>query len=318
LKKLFLSILAIIILTACSDSSSAGVLGSFTSTPAQSSAVVVPPTYLPQEDTPSPSSAPTPSQPPEPWKSLPVIPAQVSSRIIGVFQRGLSRGRDPNRFSKIGDCQNITPYFLSVFDDPSKYRLGDQYTDLQLTVDRFQGSWSRPSVATHGGYNAATVMSPFWTIVPRPELCDKGETPVACEIRVNNPSFAIISMEEAWSGDLQKYDYYMRLLVEYVLSQDVVPIIATRAELPGSQTSINQTVAQIAYDYSIPLWNFGVATIALPDFGLSADGFHLTPGTVEGNYYFDDPARMQLGWTWRNLTALQILDAVSRILNANQ
>jgi hypothetical protein len=121
-------------------------------------------------------------------------------------------------------------------------------------------------------------------------------------------------MEEAWSGDIQKYDYYLRMLVEYVLSQDVVPIIATRAEIPGSQVSINKTVAQIAYDYQIPLWNFGASTVVLPNYGLSSDGFHLTPGTVEGNYNFKDPTRLELGWTWRNLTALQTIDSVFQYL----
>ncbi len=245
---------------------------------------------------------------------MPVVPVGVSRQMINVYLRGLARGRDPSRFSKIGDCQNITPYFLAAFSDPSKYRLGDQYAYLQPTIDRFSGSWARKSVAIHGGFNAATVLSPFWTLVPRPGECKQGETPASCELRLYNPSFVVISMEEAWSGDLAKYDHYMRLLVEYVLSQDVVPIIATRAELPDSPISINAIVVQIAYDYGIPLWNFGAAAAPLPSHGLSADGFHLTPGTVEGNYYFDDPARMELGWTWRNLTALQAIDAVYRAL----
>jgi hypothetical protein len=96
----------------------------------------------------------------------------------------------------------------------------------------------------------------------------------------------------------------------------VVPIIATRAEKTDSPISINAIVVKIAYEYDIPLWNFGAAVMSLPNHGLSADGFHLTPGTVEGNYYFDDPARMELGWTLRNLTALQAIDAVYRDLNS--
>lgn len=247
---------------------------------------------------------------PDAWRSLPVFPLSVSQRMMEVFKHGLGRGRDPSRLSKIGDCQNITPYFLAAFDSPSNYRLGNQYETLQSTIDHFSGSWSRKSIATHGGFNAATVMNPNWIIIPRSPECDKGETPSACELRFYNPSFAIISMEEAWSGDLSKYDHYLRMLVEFVLSQDVIPIIATRAELPDSSISINATVVQVAYDYQVPLWNFGAAAANLPNNGLSKDGFHLTPGTVEGNYYFDDPARMELGWTIRNLTALQSVDAV--------
>lgn len=266
-------------------------------------------TLLPGE-TPIFSPSPTSTLALDAWKSMPFVPERVAPRMIEVYQRGLARNRNPNRFSKVGDCQNITPYFLAAFSDPSKYHLGDQYAHLQPTIDYFSGSWSRKSVATHGGFNAATLLNPFWTVLPRPVECELGETPAACEIRLFNPSFAFISLEEAWSGDLEKYDRYLRMLVEYVLSQDVVPIIATRAELPDSPISINAIVVQIAIDYDVPLWNFGASTESLPNHGLSVDGFHLSPGTVEGNYYFDDPTRMELGWTWRNLTALQTIDAV--------
>jgi len=139
-----------------------------------------------------------------------------------------------------------------------------------------------------------------------PAECHSGESPLACEIRVYHPSIAIISMEESWSGDMIKYDQYMRMIVIYVLSQDVVPILATRAEPPNPAISINATVARIAYDYHLPLWNFWAAANPLPSHGLTSDGFHLTWAAA----YFDDPRRMEFGWPWRNLTALQVIDAV--------
>lgn len=243
------------------------------------------------------------------WQFIPVVPA-LSEAMRDVYLRGLEAGRDPSRFSKIGDCQNIIPYFLAAFDDGDKYRLGEQYAYLQPTIDHFAGSWSRKSDATHGGFVSATVLSPFWTVAPRPNECNEGETPAACELRVYNASFAVISMEEDWSGDLAKFDRYSRMLVEYVLSQNVIPILGTRAERPDAEIKLNPTIVQIAYDYQIPLWNFGAATVLLPDYGLQEDGFHLTPATIEKDFYFDDPARMELGWVWRNLTALQALDAV--------
>jgi hypothetical protein len=39
---------------------------------------------------------------------------------------------------------------------------------------------------------------------------------------------------------------------------------------------------------------------------LTVDGFHLT----QARDFFDDPGRMRAGWPWRNLTALQAIDAV--------
>jgi hypothetical protein len=251
--------------------------------------------------------APTPTLAPDAWKSMPIVPV-VSPRMLAVYQAGLAAGRNPNRFSKIGDCQNITTYFLASFDNSKGYRLGTQYAYLQLTIDHFAGSWSRQSLAVKGGENVAASMDPLWA---DPKKCNAGETPIACEIRVNNPSIVTISMEESWSGDLVKYNEYLRKIVEYVLSQNVVPILATRAEVPGSKNSINEVVTRVAYDYQVPLWNFGVSVLPLPSYGLTADGFHLSQA---GNF-FDDSNSMKAGWPWRNLTALLAIDAVYRAVS---
>lgn len=237
----------------------------------------------------------------EVWQTLPIIPS-ISPEMLEVYQRGQERGRNPQRFSKIGDCQNITTYYLAMFDSGS-YSLGDQYAYLQPSIDYFENSWWRESLAVKGGMNVAAVQNVMWA---NTEKCKYGETPLECEIRVYNPAFAIISLEESWTGSIERYDYYMREIVDYVLSQDVVPIIATRAETLTQERRINPTVAQIALDYDLPLWNFGVAAAALPDNGIRPDGFHLT----EGRSYFDDPELLKTGWAQRNLTALQVLDSV--------
>jgi hypothetical protein len=247
---------------------------------------------------------PTASMAPTAWKLMPIIPV-VSARMAEVYRAGLAAGRDPAHFSKIGDCQNITTYFLADFDNPKLFRLGTQYAELQATIDYFGGSWSRQSLAVKPGENVAAALSPLWA---DPNQCKTGETPIACEIRVYNPSIVTVSMEESWSGDIVAYNKYLRQIVEYILSQNVVPILATRAELPGSSKSINETVARIAYDYQVPLWNFWAATNSLPYHGLTVDGFHLT----QAEDFFDDPANMAAGWPWRNLTALEAIDAVYR------
>lgn len=243
----------------------------------------------------------TPTAALEEWQTLPVIPS-VSPEMIDVYLRGLERGRDPHRFSKIGDCQNITTYYLAMFDSGS-YNLGDRYAYLQTTIDYFANSWWRESLAVKGGMNVAAVQNVMWA---NTEKCKKGETPLACEIRVHNPAYAIISLEESWTGSIERYDYYMRKIVDYVLSQDVIPILATRAETLTQERRINPTVARIALDYNIPLWNFGAAAAALPDNGIRPDGFHLT----EGRSYFNNPEMLNTGWAQRNLTALQALDSV--------
>jgi hypothetical protein len=246
----------------------------------------------------------------EAWQELPVIP-NISQNTIQIYQKGLGLGRDPHRFSKIGDCQNVSSYFLSPFEHPSAYRLGE-YANLQETIDWFQGSFKRDSLAVKGGFNVAAVLSPLRA---DPDQCEKGESPAACELRVFNPAFAIISMETWWSGKPENYDKYMRQLIEFLIDQGVVPILATKADNLEGGHQINQTLGQLAWEYDIPLWNFWASVQSIPNKGLTKDGFHLTLG----NYFYDNIQSTQTGWSMRNLTALQALDAVWRgVANPSQ
>ena len=262
---------------------------------------------------PSPGSAtatPRPTPAPDAWKSYPPIPT-FSERAKEIYRLGLAMGRNPRVFSKIGDCQNITTYFLAGFEDQNKYRLGP-YADLQATIDWFKGSFGRKSLAVHGGMNVAAVLSPLWA---DPASCQPGEHPLACELRVNNPSIAIISEEEAWSGNVEKYGFYLRQAIEYAIGQGVVPIVATKADNLEGGNRIDALIAGLAWEYDIPLWNFWAAVQPLPTHGLSQDGFHLTQGYNFKNFFFDLPPSDWSGWMERNLTALQSLDAARRELH---
>ena len=246
------------------------------------------------------------------WESLPIIPT-VSDTVREIYRRGLKLGNDPNAFSKVGDCQTSTDFFLVNFENPKQYSLGEEYSFLQSTIDYYHGSFSRQSMAVKDGFNVAAVLSPLRA---DPKLCNKGETPLACEIRLNHPSVILISMETNFNLQTAiKYGGYMRQIVEYSISQGVVPIIATKADNKEGDNSINAEITAIAIEYDIPLWNFWAAVHDLPNNGFDLslnDGFHLSLGN---NYFFDDPKNMDSAWPWRNLTALQTLDAVRNGLN---
>ncbi len=252
------------------------------------------------------------TSPPDAWNSLPIIPT-VSQSARSIYQRGIEMGNDPHAFSKIGDCQSIPTYFLSYFDVPGQYNLGD-YVDLQVTIDWYAGSFARQSLSVKGGFNAAAILSPLRA---DPTQCESSENPIQCEFRLQNPSVAIISLEEWWAGHPENYESYMRRIIEYTINQGVVPILATKADNLEGNNLINQTIAALAYEYDIPLWNFWAAVQPLPSHGLIAynasgepDMFHLTHS--EGYFFYNDPAGTQSGWSVRNLTALQALDAVRR------
>ena len=240
------------------------------------------------------------------WMKMPAVPPEISDSMRLVYQRGLALGNDPNRFSVIGDCQNVSSYFMAVFDKQGEFSLGDEYNYLQPTIDYYEGSFSRTSLAVKGGFNVAAILSPLRA---DPKSCNKNESPLDCELRTWRPSIVFVSMETWWSEKPEEeYDKYMRRVIERILETGAVPIIATKADNLEGDYGINATIAQIAYDYDIPLWNFWAAVQPLPNHGLSADNFHLT----FARNFFDDPVRMKSAWPWRNLTALQTLDAVRR------
>jgi hypothetical protein len=243
---------------------------------------------------------------PEAWKTFPAVPAGISDAMRAVYQRGLEMGNDPKRFSIIGDCQNVSSYFLAVFEKPGEFSLGEEYADLQPTIDYYQASFSRTSLAVKGGFNVAAILSPLRA---DPNSCNQNESPLDCELRVWKPTVVFVSMETWWSEKPEaEYDKYMRRVIERILETGAVPIIATKADNLEGDHGINATIAQIAYDYEIPLWNFWAAVQPLPNHGLSSDNFHLT----FARNFFDDPVRMKSAWPWRNLTALQTLDVVRR------
>jgi hypothetical protein len=312
MKKLTLFILLMVLLSACSDSPTPAMPVAQTGEelaeiPAQAEDTqdTVSPTEADgeAEDAAVATSTPRPPLAPDAWMEMPVIP-EVSDNARAIYARGQELGNDPQVFSKIGDCQNVSSLFLGVFENPDDFSLGAEYAYLQTTIDYFNGSFSRESLAVKGGFNVAAILSPLRA---DKSACEPNESPVACELRENNPSFVFISLEEWWADKpAEEYEAYLQKIVEQAIDEGVVPILATKADDLEGDNGINQAIARIAYEYDIPLWNFWAAVQPLPNHGLSEDGFHLS----YARNFFDDPARMESAWPWRNLTALQSLDAV--------
>ena len=233
--------------------------------------------------------------PPERWQEWPVIP-ELTGYEKQVYQYGLSLGNDPQSFSKVGDCQAIKQVLMGIYDQPTRYTLTDSNSYLQESIDNFAGSFNRDGQAVRGGFNAAAVLSPIWA---DPEVCEPGETPIECENRVHNPSFVIISLEVWWSGrTVERYEEYMRTIIDFYIENGVVPILSTKADNVEGDHRINLATAQLAYEYHIPLWNFWLAVQDMPNHGIDPDrdGFHIS----------------YAAWSVRSLTALEALDAVWR------
>lgn len=246
---------------------------------------------------PMPTATPYVQLDPEDWQTWPITPG-LSPEMLEVYQRGLDLGRDPHVFSVIGDCQSSPTYFLSIYDE-GRYTLSEDQAHLQETIDWYSGSFSHLSITVKNGMTAPGVLNPMWRDI---QLCESKETPVTCEVRVSNPTLALISLGTNWlpSTSYEQYVRYLSEIVNILLAHGVIPVLSTKADNIEGDYSRNLAMAQVAYDYSVPLWNFWAAVKDLPNHGLDQSR--------------DDVYLVRDGWDVRNQSALQVLDSIRRQL----
>lgn len=235
------------------------------------------------------------------WKSYPVVPP-VSSRALEIYRSGLAMGNRPEAFSKVGDCESITDWYLADFDGGS-YSLGPYREELEGVIRHYKGSFKRRSLAAKPGFTAAALMTPLWA---DDQKCAQNEAPLACEYRLHRPSVALITLGTNDVHRPETFEADLRRVIEYSIQQGVLPVLATKADNLEKDESINATIARLAQEYEIPLWNFWLAVQPLHNHGLQEDGAHLTWGVND----FSDPGQLKQAWPVRNLTALQVLNAV--------
>ena len=233
------------------------------------------------------------------WMTYPIIP-DLSLRSFEIYQNGLALGNNPHAFSKVGDGEITSNWFLSIYEfKPEKYNLG-QHSELAEVIDYFSGSFARVSLATRVGFNTTRILDPLFAMN---DDCEVEETPLECELRHHRPSFAIISLgsNQVWTPDI--FETELRQIVETCIRMGVLPILSTKGDNLEGDHHINAIIADVAQEYEIPLWNFWLAIQSLPNQGLQLDGEHLTWAEND----FSDPEAMSHAWPNRNLTALKLL-----------
>ena len=238
------------------------------------------------------------------WESWPVVPV-VSSSMRDLYQRSQATGNNPHAFSKIGDGEISTEWFFTAFDlGQGYYHLGP-YQDLQPVIEYFAGSFGRIGIAARRGFNTARILDPS---LSNSTLCESGESSLTCELRLHRPAFAILSLGTNQVWQPEEFEAGMRKILDILISKNVVPVLSTKGDNLEGDHRINKIIACLAQAYEVPLWNFWSAIQPLPKHGLQPDLEHLTYGVTD----FEDTHAMQSAWTVRNLTALQVLDAVWR------
>jgi uncharacterized protein YraI len=235
----------------------------------------------------------------------------ISAHARQIFLAGQGLGNRDFAFSKVGDSNTDNPAFLTPFDQ-GNFDLGS-HADLAPTVNYFRGSFARISDAAVGGFSTAKVLDPALARGG----CAGGETPLACEYRINKPSVALILLgtgdQHSWQGFEARY----RQIIEYTIQQGIVPVLMTKADDLESKEDTapagftNDTIRRLAREYDVPLLDLRRAVEPLPNLGCGPDGFHYNspPDGQTANF---DAAHLIYGFNMRNLTALQALDALRR------
>lgn len=241
--------------------------------------------------------------------AYPIIPIDMG-RAREIYERGRMLGQDRQVVSKVGDCITDNVNFLSAFGT-GDYNLGS-YAGLQTTINQFNVSLAYPSLAAYDGLVTTAVLDPLFA---NPNVCQPGETPLRCEFRAHQPSVAIIMFgaQDLLFTSPEDFDQYLRRIVHETIQAGIIPIVST---FPGNlerwdqAIRYNQIVVQVALDYDVPLMNLWRALYGLPNYGLNADGRHLSlPITYSTDL---SPGNLQRGYPMRNLVTLQTLDAVWR------
>lgn len=246
------------------------------------------------------SSAQSPEDFGRTWQNYPILP-EFSDTAREILMAGIEAGHNPHAFSKIGDCDTSTSWYLSDYDrDQVYYDLGN-YESLRLVLDFFKGSFARLSLTATPGFSAASVLSTFWLNY---EVCQYNELPITCEYRIHDPLAVLISLGTNDGYNPPVFKENLRQIIEITLSQNRLPILMLKADNVETNYSINQDIVDLAEEYRLPVWNFWAAIQHLDNHGLQEDGIHLT----YYSNYFSDPRTWETAWAYRNLTALQVLE----------
>ncbi|PKO08551.1 MAG: hypothetical protein CVU40_14715 [Chloroflexi bacterium HGW-Chloroflexi-2] len=237
------------------------------------------------------------------WKGLPILP-EISENAFSIYQSGILSGRNPQNISVVGDCQAIPFVFLGKFGI-HQYSLSpsDQY--LEDMIEYYRPSFTREGNAVRGGFTAASVLT---SIRSDPDHCIRGETPLECEWREQNPSIAFINME-TWreNGTVDRYESYLRTIVEFSINQGTLPIIITKADKAEAETHvINPAMARIAFEYDVPLINFYQAAQYLENYGIdpNREGFHLSDAGYDLKQILALRTLYKI-WSWTNQSKLE-------------
>lgn len=257
----------------------------------------------------------------------PIFTNFSAERARQIFAAGQGMGNRADVFTTVGDSNTTNGDFLQPIGmDADTYCDWGDYASLAASVEYFAvpptsdnpaaNSFTHHSQAARKGFNSAAVLDPFWA---SEEFCRRGESSLACEFRLSQPSTAVIMLGGIDVNDMDtpQYAANMRTIVQTSIAQGVIPVLTTFVVLPergatlyGRSLEFNMALLDLSAEQQIPLINLWREAQSLPDDGIGPDRTHLK--AVVGSFCSFDGAQALYGGTLRNLLTLQALDTLRR------
>jgi hypothetical protein len=242
---------------------------------------------------------------------VPEIDASEAARLESVLQAGLRQGDRLNVFARAGDSITISNEFLTPLATPSAGTdlAGDGSLDGTLDFFRSgqvgaQNSFSRTSTAAGAGWTSAEVLAAL-----------------PGELAATRAAFVLVmagTNDTVLGVTPEQFRQNLTRIVQAALDRGVVPVLSTIPDIPFAAVleakvpAFNQVVEDVGEAMQVPVWNYWRAMQRLPGSGIGADRVHPSAAPDGGGDLTE--TGLLYGYNVRNLTALQTLDKLRRVL----
>lgn len=242
--------------------------------------------------------------------SVPVVPRAISGRMHEVYAAGQARGNNPQVVTKVGDSNSANPRYLSAISRRD-YHFGP-YNYLYDSADFFADSLATGSIAARVGLNAFSLFDSAWAPGDR---CESDESPLACEYRRTMPAIAVVMFgpNDIRSMNSDQYREQITRIVQETVDRGIIPVLSTFSASPDApaweqSVRFNGILLEIAAAQGVPVVNLWSAARILPNYGIGADGVHLTESGARVN--FADGHEARFGVSLQNLLVLRTIDVI--------
>lgn len=278
---------------------------------------------------------------------VPVIDEAMRARLMAVLTSPAGAANYRDAFAKVGDSITESGSFLKDIgcQSPPTPATYGSFTALMPTVAYFRArtwsssytdAWCRVANSfTRASGVAVSGMTSAFPFTATSACPAPFNTALRCEYYRLRPSFALImygtndvmvDVGAALDDALSRYRANLQRVVDESVAAGVVPVLSTIPPLrrTGSVTqamvdrvaAYNQAVIDVAAANTVPLWNYFRALDALgptANYGISSDGIH--PSIYRGSDGANlTDAALRYGYNVRNLTAIQVLEALKASL----